>query len=330
MADQREELVRKMVAEGTSDEDILATLKVFDAQQQKVVPAAPAKRPLLRGLTDAGVAAQLGNDPEAVKAFQSAKDTGANVGLLSGVAAMGGLAAGTPIRAAMSSGAVRGAGQALLAGGAYSGLKAMGVPEPIADALLIATGIRALRGGGKAGPTAQPEPSPNAGGRLIKAQPSGGIEQELANALSELRQPQTPKSVELAPQPQLPPGYSPRTSATPLRIAGAKVAVESPSRVAAIEAAAPKPAPKAGPPEVQRNVSVFRQPGDMPKSWHAFLNDEARGAAPATERQGISSLHREMNEMDAGYRNATAGERAMFQALPQAYKDALVKALLGR
>lgn len=44
MPDRREELVRKMIAEGTSDDDIRATLKAFDTQQ-----SAPAQAPASAG-----------------------------------------------------------------------------------------------------------------------------------------------------------------------------------------------------------------------------------------------------------------------------------------
>lgn len=345
--------------------------------------AAPQKRPLLIGRSEANVPAQLRNDPEAVKAFQSAKDTGADVGIAAGAMGLGGALAPASITGPATAFA-KSAGQIGLYGGAYKGLTAMGIPPEYAGLILAATGLKSLTKGGGSSP-AKPEPvnntggrlvttkapginqqmadalaelrqpmkpdvvelpprpslpagyvprstvpqmteaiapnSANAGGRLVRGPAPVSVEQGLAEALAELRAPQPPKSVELAPPPQLPPGYTPRTS-LPVRMVGAKSAATPPKPT-------PKPTPKAGPPEVQRNLSVIRQPGDMPKSWHAFMNPEARAQAGTMERQGISSLHRELNNMDASYRAATAGERAMLQGLPQAYKDALVQALLN-
>lgn len=382
MPDQRAELVRKMIAEGTSDDDIRATLKVYDAKQSAAPPA--NKRPLLMGNSDAGAAKQFA-DPSAMRDLNAAKDTMANVGLAVGAMGLGGALA----PASVTNGATalaKSAGQLGLYGGAYKGLTAMGVPPEYAALLLGAAGLKNWRNGGgtqsaqepvpsrnaggrllttkapgveqqladaiaelrgaqtqqpsgvslpppprlPAGYTPRstapplalepaPQPSPNAGGRLVGGVKAPSIERQLADALAELQQPSRPNSVSLPPQPQLPPGYTPRSSA-PVRIVGAK---------AAPEAAAPKPASLPARSQVQRNVSVIREPGDMPKSWHAFLNPEARGSAPAESRQGISALHRELNDMDASYRAATAGERAALQAVPLDFKEALVALLRG-
>lgn len=77
MADRREELVRKMIAEGTSDDDIRATLKVFDAQQQTPAPTGGA----LQTLKHVGIGALKGAGGTIAHVLEMA----GNSGMLPGV-----------------------------------------------------------------------------------------------------------------------------------------------------------------------------------------------------------------------------------------------------
>lgn len=79
MPDRREELVRKMVAEGTSDDDIRATLKAFDAQPQAA--AAAPERSML------GTAAEVGKGflKGAASSVAGLGEMAANAGMLPGV-----------------------------------------------------------------------------------------------------------------------------------------------------------------------------------------------------------------------------------------------------
>ena len=67
--------------------------------------------------------------------------------------------------------------------------------------------------------TSAPEPAPAAqphtGGRLVAPTKRLTVEQQLANALADLQKPEPPARVTTPPQPDLPPGYAPRTSIGP-------------------------------------------------------------------------------------------------------------------
>lgn len=76
MPDRREELVRKMVAEGTSDDDIRATLKAFDAQP----PVAP-QGGMLQTAKDVGIGIAKG----AGATVAGLGELAANAGMLPGV-----------------------------------------------------------------------------------------------------------------------------------------------------------------------------------------------------------------------------------------------------
>lgn len=78
MPDQRETLVRKMIAEGTSDDDIRATLKAFDAQQG----AAPAPQGgAIQTAKDVGIGALKGLG----STIASLGELAGNAGVLPGV-----------------------------------------------------------------------------------------------------------------------------------------------------------------------------------------------------------------------------------------------------
>lgn len=303
----------------------------------KVGEAAPrdtSKRPLLTGPTDAGVAAQLGNDPQAIQAFQDAKNRGENIGAGLGLAAAGGMgAAGAP-------GLAQGIGKAALWGGAYKAATMAGVPPEWA---LLGTTLL----GGQSAKNALMEGirnprglTGNEGGRLIMEKPPA-IEQQMADVLAQLRGGNTAKATTLPPPAELPPGYTPRTAIP-------KVA--SPSGLANLQSSA-LDSRISGLPPTQPNRPTFPNPidatyarvlqnrggqllqatppSDMPRSWHAFLNDAAREQAAPEQLKQASALHRELADMDARYRAATVNERAQMQALPASFKSALVAALTG-
>lgn len=401
---QREMLVRKMVAEGTSDDDIRATLKVFDAQQASAPAPAPdvRSRPLLTGLTDAGAARQF-SDPSAMQDLQAAKNRMANVGIAGGAMAMGGLAAATPLTTALSSGTVGGIGQAIGAGGAYYGLRQAGVPAPIVDALMIATGLRAgLRGALRQAQGAEPPPRmirvggttvdrylPNRGAAshagdaeavalpmespVLRYLPnrSGPVQPGSTQAVGEPVSPLVDRYLANrggpvqegstqavgARVPQLLDRYMPNSGAAshagdPNAVASVRlaspaierylpnsstyqagqspaIALLQPTAQESAQAAAARAMPSGPTARQPRPDLAAPQPTDMPRSWHAFLNEDARSAASASERQRIQALHKELAQMDADYKSATAGERAQWQAMPSDYRDALLAALLG-
>lgn len=104
MPDRREELVRKMVAEGTSDEDIRATLQAFDAQQPKTKadPFASA-----RALAGGAPASEL---------WQNVKDHPVEAGAMIGAGLLTGGAAGPMAQVGRAAlGAAGGAGYGIAA-----------------------------------------------------------------------------------------------------------------------------------------------------------------------------------------------------------------------
>lgn len=119
--DQREDLVRKMIAEGTSDDDIRATLKVYDAQHQTAAPA--ADKPYLSAVKDrflSGVQHVM-RDPSVGAVLGSTLAAGATGGLSIplqiGAAALGGgvgaKAFGADTPTAIKEGALSGAGEGI-------------------------------------------------------------------------------------------------------------------------------------------------------------------------------------------------------------------------
>lgn len=232
MPDQRETLVRKMVEEGTSDDDIRATLKSYDAQQQSAAKP-PASSQALGQIKDVGIGIVKGLGSTVANIAELA----ANAGVIPGQA-RGGMfdsamrhplftkaeelttAANTPQRIGKVGEQV-----AELAVPAYqtgrAALSLAGKAGPLAVEAashlpIIGRPLRILRMIGRALPEAEAVSS-NAGGRLV--QRSGPTtESAISDALSELRRPEPPPSVELPPGRGLPPGYEPRTSAPPLRL----------------------------------------------------------------------------------------------------------------
>ena len=82
--DQRALLVQRMVAEGTSDDDIRATLKVFDAQQS----AEPQKTGVLQTAKDLGVGALKGLGSTIASIGEGAVNSGMIPGMARGGGAM--------------------------------------------------------------------------------------------------------------------------------------------------------------------------------------------------------------------------------------------------
>lgn len=81
--DPREVLVRKMIAEGTSDDDIRATLKVYDAQQAKS-PAPSGVSRILGLAKDTGIGALKGAAHTGIDLAHTAAQSGMIPGLSSG------------------------------------------------------------------------------------------------------------------------------------------------------------------------------------------------------------------------------------------------------
>lgn len=111
--------------------------------------------------------------------------------------------------------------------------------------------LRLLRGASSLLPKAAAEAAPAAaqtGGRLVGAKAAPPIEQEMADAIAEVRQATPSPRLTTPPEPQLPAGYTPRATATPKRAYFLKTADVAPT------------APAKGP--VGMN--------DLPESWKAM------------------------------------------------------------
>jgi len=91
---QRDAFLRKMIAEGTSDDDIIATLKVFDAQS---APAGPSPQQSPAPRDPAAIARSMLGEKSSGELWQRVKDnpvqTGAMVGSMIGTGGVGPLAA---------------------------------------------------------------------------------------------------------------------------------------------------------------------------------------------------------------------------------------------
>jgi hypothetical protein len=346
MADDLQTIVQRMINAGESEANIATVIQHFKAQQSAAPATDVRSRPLLTGLTDAGAARQF-SDPSAMQDLNAAKDTAANAGIGTGLAALGGTAA-----YGAAPGLVEGVGKGLVAGGVYKAGRAMGISPEIMAAVAAATGLSNWRGGASA--PEEPAPSPNLGGRLVTIK-APSVEQQMADALQELRQPAKSPVGTTPPQAQLPAGYTPRTSA-PLRIVKATADPTLPAEFTAVGAEPAAPGPPTFPdaqagiyqrvlqqggrtpsasaiPSMESlpSMSALKEltPADIPRSWHAFLDPAARSSAdPATLSQA-SRLHQDINELDAAYKARTADTAAQLRANPQTAKDALLALLTG-
>lgn len=253
-------------------------------------------------------------------------------------------------------------------GAAVSGLNygadKLGIPHAISYPILAALGLAGIKSG--LSPAAAEEA--NVGGRLITTK-APTVEQQMADALGELRQPAKPQGVSLPPQAELPQGYNPRTTAPPVQLSpnvgGRLLTTKAPSTEQHIadvlsellqapkaqttslppqaelpngympRATGPRISnlpPKSGPatpaptpisPTLQPSPSAFvnvDSPMESGRNWHSGVTTEADKASAA-------ALHRYDADLDAQYRNATAGERAGFRMQPLSFKDALVALL---
>lgn len=113
--------------------------------------------------------------------------------------------------------------------------------------------------------------------------------------------------------------FGPKLGAPPTRIRGI---VTSPSEAAAVEAAAPQTAKVIPSVEDLKATMASPESADTPRDWHSGATDPAMKAR-------MAAAHELIMDENMRYRNATAGERAQFQAMPKDYKDALISALLG-
>lgn len=322
---------------------------IVQAQSPPIPPASttgPTLGDVRMGLTDAEgridpAVARL--SPAAQEAYRNAKGTAADVGIGAGLLGAGGI--GAAVEPELATGLVKGLGQAGLGIGAYKALTALGINPEFAGAvsgLVSGAGLKKTLGDAMAARGAR---IGNMGGRLVAGE---GLppEQVAAEALAALRQPTRPNTVTLPSPAELPPGYTPRTSG--LRVTG-RIIVPSPSGAAAVEAASldprisnldqPPPARPTfkSPPDaytrvLQRESAIPRledlkattaspTSADTPRDWHS-------GATDSPLAQRMQAAHKVIMDEDARYRAATAGERAMFQAMPKTYKDALLASLL--
>lgn len=146
----------------------------------------------------------------------------------------------------------------------------------IVGSLALPKGVRALRGRFRAAgapepvPVAAPEPvapkpTPPEGARLV-SQPKVTVEQAMADALGELRQPSKPSSVSLPPQVELPPGYQPRTRAP--------------------QPPAPKK-PKPETPAANTEPKAATKEMELPASWQQFVTPEQTATAVPENVPGV-------------------------------------------
>jgi hypothetical protein len=121
MADQRETLVRKMVDEGTSDDDIRATLKAYDAQQAMAQPASSTPQPSMVDSLLADNPAEQWDVRAGKYIARLAKAHPVQAGATIGGALASGGSSLLPQLGLAALGAAGGAGYGLLAKGAQTG-----------------------------------------------------------------------------------------------------------------------------------------------------------------------------------------------------------------
>lgn len=350
MPDQRETLVRKMIAEGTSDDDIRATLAVFDkahALPTRPVSAEDFTKPTAfqeatQQLKDFGIGVAKGVGSTA----SSIGEMAANAGLIPGQVGGGfepsfrnplfqraeeaTTATNTPQKigkygeqaAELAMPAIEG-GKAALTLGKAAVTKLPGAAVEIASHVpVIGRPVRMLRMLSKLLPAEAEAATTNAGGRLVAGE-SPKIEQVAADALSELRQPELPARITTPPQAELPAGYTPRTT------------VPKPKAAAAPKAAPAKPtpdasigkrnyflkanAPAAPPREAPANVNISLE--DLPASWRSRVGQPLIAPQGAAGRQIASDAAGVLGErgvsaadaMDAVAKNPTLAPAVRMQ-----------------
>ena len=175
-------------------------------------------------------------------------------------------------------------------------------------------------------------PSPNAGGRVVPAQ-TPTTTQVLSEALAEARAPEPPARVTTPPQVELPPGYTPRTSApkprtaTPSQPAPAAAPatpaspqrayfLRSPEELADIAAA--KAAPAAAPSELTVH--------DLPEAWKGKVGQDLFPVTGAEGKEIAAAFRQEIAQ-----RGMSPGEAMSLisknKNLPTVVRSQLIRAI---
>lgn len=121
-------------------------------------------------------------------------------------------------------------------------------------------------------PIVAPPPAAPVSGRLVPAQ-TPSLSQSLTDALAETRQPAPPARVTLPPEPSLPPGYTPRTSAPKPKAAkiAAPIAAEPPKRAYFLKSEADLAAPaRAAAPSPSGDID----PSALPAAWQKHIGQD--------------------------------------------------------
>jgi hypothetical protein len=308
MADpQRDAFLRKMIAEGTSDDDILATLKVYDAKHALPTRPVSAEDFMKPSATDQALSQVKDVGIGALKGLGSSASGLANMAQRAG--AMGIPTSGfqhpifdkidpalvptnTPqkigryaeMAAELAPGAI-GLGKAAMSAAPQLGGAAMEVGSHLP---VVGRPIRLLRALGRMLPQEAAADAPAVGGAAAEAIPAA--------------------MTQAGPAPSLPNFHAP-TAAPPMAAAQAPPSSLIPSLA-----------------DLKPTVREI-PPGDMPRSWHAFMDDSSRAAANPDELRQATALHKELAQMDAAYRGKTAAERLAMQQAPQSYRDAILSFL---
>lgn len=141
-------------------------------------------------------------------------------GMLAAGAGPAALEAGAGAASAWSAanpGVAAATGKALAGGMALTAARKMGVSPDVLTGLVVLAGMKGMipgfKGGAETAPTeaAPEEASPNAGGKLVPAE-EPTLNDVIGKALDNLQKKAPPAKMTTPPQPELPAGYTPRTT----------------------------------------------------------------------------------------------------------------------
>lgn len=172
--------------------------------------------------------------------------------------------------------------------------------------VLLKQVLDAAKGAKGAASEAVAEVSPNAGGRVVTAK-APTLTQELTDALAETRAPQAPASVTTAPDPSLPPGYTPRSTLPKAKQAKASLSEPRQKPTAS-------PPPNQGPPKrayflksdadiaaAAEPVESFAPTGsidiaDLPAAWKSHTGQDLFPVTGVEAKEITAALRAEIKE----------------------------------
>lgn len=199
-----------------------------------------------------------------------------------------------PEAAARAPAAAQAAGRGIAAAGKAS-LPALKTAATVAEYIPVlgepfrqVSMMRALRDVLEAQKPAKPAVSPNAGGTLVKTK-APRTEAAISDALRDIDTADVPQSVTLPPQPELPPGYTPRTTVPkpkPAKMAGPEAATIEDQLRASLDAQQTKPAapkPRAERPEATKRPSERKRVDTSMGSGGYFLKKKPAPVVEAVE-----------------------------------------------